>query len=111
MTLERLVIVGLVVWRISSLLVNEDGPFNLFAKFRHKIGVYYDEYSVAHGRNVIAGAFTCVWCISFWVAWICAPLVFIDKSANILEYILATLALNAIGIVINEVIFRLTSKT
>lgn len=110
MTLERLFIVGLVVWRISNLLVNEEGPFDIFVLLRRIVGVRYDEYSVAYGKNVVARALTCVWCTSFWVSLVCCPLVFIGISANIPDIILAVLALNSIAILINEFVSWLMRK-
>ena len=75
-----MLIVALATWRITSLFVNEDGPFDVFANLRARVGVYYDEYSVARGKNVVASALTCVWCTSPYVAlilvcaWIYQPL-------------------------------------
>ncbi|GAH39950.1 unnamed protein product [marine sediment metagenome] len=40
----------------------------LLVNMRSLLGVYYDEYSEPHGKNVVARALLCVWCISFWVA-------------------------------------------
>ena len=74
-----LVIIALACWRISSLLVYEDGPFDVLAKFRSFIGVYYDEMSVSRGKNVFASALTCLWCTSPYIAiflvggWIVFP--------------------------------------
>lgn len=58
---------SLVSWRVTHLLVHEDGPFNILGKFRHLIGVRYDARSVPYGSNVIGEAFTCMWCLSVWV--------------------------------------------
>lgn len=60
----ELVVFGLATWRISSLIVDEDGPFLLFAKLRHAIGVRYDEYSYPVGKNWVADQMTCIWCMS-----------------------------------------------
>lgn len=52
--LLTLLILIAATWRLSSLLVNEEGPFGLFLKF----------------RLLVAGAtdlFTCIWCLSLWI--------------------------------------------
>jgi hypothetical protein len=61
-------VLALATWRISSLLVNEDGPWFAFARLRARVGVRYsDETFQRYATNQIAGAFICVWCMSVWV--------------------------------------------
>lgn len=60
-------ILTLATWRISSLIVNELGPANIFEHMRHRIGVRYSESGIRYGENVIAEAFICIWCLSVWV--------------------------------------------
>lgn len=64
-------ILALATWRISSLLVNEDGPWAMFARLRAVVGVYYDESLQRQADAVLAGVFNCVWCMSVWagLAW------------------------------------------
>lgn len=62
------VLCALAVWRLTSLLYREDGPFDMFPRLRKWVGVYYDEHSVMQGRNVVARAMTCFWCLSLWVS-------------------------------------------
>ena len=64
--LAPLVILALATWRLSSLLVREDGPFDVFGKFRSAVGVKYDEHSRPYGTNPVAEALTCLWCTSIW---------------------------------------------
>jgi fatty acid desaturase len=62
------VLLALATWRISSLLVNEDGPWHVFARLRALVGVRHDDEFQPVASNVVAGAFTCIWCMSVWVA-------------------------------------------
>lgn len=63
-----LLIAVLATWRISSLLVREDGPFDIFALIRTVAGVKYDENSNAYSGNVFGKMLLCLWCTSIWVA-------------------------------------------
>jgi hypothetical protein len=78
MTILEFLVLTLATWRISSILVEEDGPFEVFDKLRHKLGVRYDEHSYPYGENELAKTLTCIWCVSpwvglcwmlFWLAW------------------------------------------
>jgi hypothetical protein len=64
MTWLEIVVLGLATWRISSMLVDEDGPFTVFARVRHLIGVRFDEMSYPVGKNWVADQLTCIWCTS-----------------------------------------------
>lgn len=97
-----LVMLGLVTWRLTSLLVDESGPFDMFAKFRSFIGVYYDDWSEKQGRNTIARAFTCFWCASVWVATAVALLAGYYSSA--LEFFTTVIAFSALAIIINRIL-------
>jgi hypothetical protein len=97
----ELVILGLATWRISSLLVNEDGPWDLLGRLRDTLGVSYDELSRPVGENVIARALTCVWCVSpylalaFYLAYQLIP-----GPTMVLGWILA---ISSIAIIVEEV--------
>ena len=88
MTLANFVILALAAWRLSNLLVFEEGPFDVFVILRNAVGVKYDVMAEAYGTNVISKVFACIWCLSFWVAiglsllyllagdiaiWLCLP--------------------------------------
>ncbi len=62
------VILALATWRLSSLLVNESGPWALFAHLRYLAGVRYNGETLhVEATNQLAGAFACIWCMSVWV--------------------------------------------
>lgn len=58
---------ALVTWRISSFFAREDGPWDIFTLFRHKVGVRFDGQANPFGTNVFSKAILCVWCSSPWV--------------------------------------------
>lgn len=65
-----LTILGLAVWRISSLLTYERGPFHVFEWIRTRARVKHNELGKV---SVVPDTFlgellTCVWCISPYVA-------------------------------------------
>lgn len=65
--ITQLVIIGLASWRVAALISYEDGPFDVFARFRWAIGMRpRREY------NTLAKMVQCVWCLGVWVA----PLMF-----------------------------------
>lgn len=94
------IVSALAVWRLSSLLVREDGPGDVFAKLRTFSGVRYDEHSNSYGTNILSSALTCVWCTSVWVGFFVA---FLDKPAKLHTFLQRALALSASAIIIDEV--------
>jgi hypothetical protein len=67
-SLSLVTLLSLATWRLSSLLVNEPGPLDIFERLRVWLGVKYDEHSIAYGTNVVSKAFCCVWCLSLWIS-------------------------------------------
>lgn len=61
-------ILALATWRLSNLLVNEDGPWQMFTRLRTLAGVRYNgEDFQLEAPTMLAGAFACIWCMSVWV--------------------------------------------
>jgi hypothetical protein len=102
MSVTNLLILILAVWRISSLLVNEDGPFNVLGRLRHRLGVRFDEYSQPYGENELAKALTCTWCTSIWVGVAFAVLYALAPTAVLICSL--PFALSAGAIVVDGVI-------
>ena len=71
-----LVETGLAAWRLSRLLVHEDGPYAVLARLRKAVGLRAVVRRGAHGEIVTERAalttwaelFSCVWCMSLWAA-------------------------------------------
>lgn len=76
MGFELLIVVALASFRIASLLVDEAGPFDMFGKLRHLVGVRYNAQSERIGESELAKAFNCVWCLSIWSGFVLAVLMF-----------------------------------
>ena len=87
----RLVLGALAVWRVTHLLVYEDGPWDVVARLRRVAG------SGGFGRLL-----DCFYCLSFWVAAPAALLI----SADWTERGLAWPALSGAAILLE----RMTEK-
>lgn len=64
---ELLLIGFLATYRLTLLITDEAGPFDIFGKFRHFAGVRYDEYSRKTALNGFAEGLICFYCCSVWV--------------------------------------------
>lgn len=67
-TILDLIELGLAVWRVSYMLVHEEGPNDVFIKLREASGVQYDDKT---GETVSWNDWTpliCIWCTSLYVA-------------------------------------------
>lgn len=79
--------------RISLLVTQERGPWDVFLKIREIAGIQHDTQGEPDmwTENFITGVLTCVWCFSMWFAfvitvayalypvitvWICMPFSF-----------------------------------
>ena len=96
-------LIVLAFWRLTSLVSLEDGPWDIFAKFRYFVGVRYDEYNQPTlFKNTIAKGIVCVWCASVWFAFVAA--FFSPYTANIPTFLLNWLAIGALIILTDETI-------
>ena len=85
-----LIILGLSTWRISSMFINEDGPFDIFFRIREWIG---DE-------GFFASLFSCVLCLSVWVAIFLTLSAIMNKTVTL--YLMLPFALSAIAVILEE---------
>lgn len=59
----QMIAAGLAGWRLASLLVNEAGPYDVFARFRAWAGTP-DVGEIR--RGFLPDLLQCVWCASVW---------------------------------------------
>jgi len=98
--LSDLLILALAVWRVSSLLVREDGPWALLARLRYHAGVRYDESSLPYGDGVLGDLFICTWCMSVWIGLVTAVLYLVWPAPTLMAAL--PLALSAAAIIVDE---------
>jgi hypothetical protein len=89
-------VLGLAVWRLSSLFVEEEGPFLLFTRLRYKVGAHLDSPTGFWGHLL-----SCIWCFSIYLGLFWG---FLHAFRPILAFRLALpWALSAVAIAIKEI--------
>lgn len=70
MTPFEFLLIGLATWRLSYMLVGEDGPWRVFRRLREATGITHDEYGhiLMVPERTLPELLSCVWCTSVWVA-------------------------------------------
>ena len=92
-----MLVLVLACWRLTSLIVQEDGPFRIFAKFRYWIGVRQVEGSTTpYGTNVVAEGLSCIWCCSVWVGVALVVAYVLDPALTVLASLPFALSAGAI---------------
>ena len=87
-----LIIGGLVTWRVSYMLVKEDGPLFMLARMRAYLAKNQQK------RGGLFDLISCVYCTSVWIGSVTALWV----AESVLELIWYTLAFSAISVVIER---------
>lgn len=57
----EVVFIALASWRLASMLVREEGPFNIFSRWR----------DLVIGEGEVTGfgkMFSCMWCMTWWTS-------------------------------------------
>jgi len=86
-----ILILGLATWRISHMVVWEDGPFDIF----QKIVTFTEKW------RFTKSLFSCVWCLSVWIGAILALSAIIDKTVTV--YLMLPFALSAVAILLEQI--------
>ena len=68
MSVLEFIVLALATWRISSLLVDEVGPFRIFIRLRQLVGITHDmDDNVAIiPDGFLPEVLSCIWCCSIW---------------------------------------------
>lgn len=69
LTVPVLGVLALSVFRLTSLLVFEAGPWDIFHWLRRKAGITYDRHSQKIANNELGRMLLCPWCTSMWVSF------------------------------------------
>lgn len=77
--LELAIIWGLAGWRVASLLVNEDGPWESLERLRQLIGLKPGPI-----EGFLPKLFSCIWCMSVWTTALAALVWEISPTAVII---------------------------
>lgn len=75
------IVLALATWRLTSLLVWEEGPLDVFARLRHLLGVRYDQRNQPYGSNWFAKGVVCPACASVWFGFLWAGAYLLWKPA------------------------------
>jgi hypothetical protein len=86
----RLIVAALATWRVTSLLVNEAGPWEMFARLRGAAGV-------GLSQDLLPSILQCFWCCSVWVGIVITVIAILP-----IWWVLVPLALSAVAVVIEE---------
>jgi hypothetical protein len=94
----------LAVWRLSSLLAFEKGPFDIFINLRKLVGISHDDEGLPDEwpHKFLPEVIHCIWCNSIWIGFFWAVSYSILESPTI--FLSLPFALSAGAIFLNKVI-------
>lgn len=80
------ILLTLAVYRVSQLLVYDDGPFDLVFKFRDWAGVY-DRNETGEAQSHFGKFFSCIYCVGFWLAFFATFVISVSTSSFVLWWL------------------------
>lgn len=92
-------LIGLAAYRLAMFLVEEDGPFAIFAKFR-EFARPKQELNTGGLKLELFFALQCIWCTSVWMTFVAAGLWFIEP------WIVIVIASMAMAVIIDNIVTR-----
>ncbi len=95
-------ILGLATWRLTSLLVNERGPWDILERLRYLSGMRYDRDSMPYATTNLSEVLSCVWCLSVWVGIAFGLFYWLNSSLAVL--ISLPLALSTTAVIVDRLV-------
>ena len=106
MAFTTFIYLSLASWRLASLIANEDGPWQMFQRFRQLAEKWCNKYKFCSELG-LHELVTCEWCNSVWIG-AGLTLLYLWIGDTIL-YLALPLALSTVVIIIKYVIHVLQS--
>src|SRR5574339_1121857 len=106
MTLTTFLYLSLAAWRLASLIANEDGPWQMFKRFRQLAEYWCNKYRFCSELG-LHELVTCEWCNSVWIG-AGLTVLFLWIGDTIL-YLALPFALSTVVIIIKNVVQTLQS--
>lgn len=103
MTVLTFLIAGLATYRLARFSIKDDGPFNVFGRWRALWGVVE---GVEPNRGSMADLVTCSRCATVWTGIAISALVLVYPDRSL--FITLPLSLAAIGIFLSDLEIRLS---
>ena len=105
------IIIGLAAWRLAHMLVKEAGPFDIFVRLRHLVGISQIVIQDERGTdiawtaaNTFAEGLMCIWCVSVWTAALLSLSSLLPVVGIAFMWLNRILALSAGAIIVQEVL-------
>lgn len=102
MTLTLFLLGGLACFRLTSLLVYEAGPYDVFHRIRKRAGITYDKNSNKIADGELGRMLLCPWCTSLWVG--IGLTVLYAISPPLLVYVSLPFSFSAVCIIVQELL-------
>ena len=101
MSLNVFFYLALAAWRLASLVANEDGPWQIFKRFRQRAEQWCNKYRFCRELGLYE-LVTCEWCNSIWIG-IGITVLYLWIGETIL-YLALPFALSTVAIIIKQII-------
>ncbi|MFT3894736.1 MAG: DUF1360 domain-containing protein [Anaerolineales bacterium] len=101
MSLTIFIYLSLAAWRLASLVANEDGPWQIFKRFRQGAEVWCKKYKFCSDLGLYE-LLACEWCNSIWIG-IGLTLLYI-WIGNTIFYLALPFALSTVAIIIKYLV-------
>jgi hypothetical protein len=101
MSLNVFFYLALAAWRLASLVANEDGPWQMFKRFRQRAEQWCQQYKFCRELGLYE-LVTCEWCNSIWIGVLLTALYLWIGEAIL--YVALPLALSTVTIIIKYIV-------